>query len=267
MAYFVKGQFFYRCYSSASAGALRCGNYNHAPNTLSDDELLDEFENHRDLRNRVPTALVSVTVRPLEALHRAFTKCYASQEHPEDAEDIWIAILFVPDDARIMPHSALKLAQKSRECENPAVFEHEYLFVREIPPNYVEHIVSLKEMMENGLSMDDFLDAEENPPRTLSELKNIMRDSLIWDPYDAGRWFGGIARAFGAGAPMYTIAHKILSDCLIGHSRIDKEDQYLYFYEVDIAGNVVHSRNGFDFGSIWVVEEGIRDELDAWLGV
>ncbi|CRL27665.1 unnamed protein product [Penicillium camemberti] len=66
---------------------------------LSQGQLLREFSNHMIRRQKVPTALISVTIRPVEALYRALGKCYAPQ-HPEG---IWIAIIFVPDDANTKP--------------------------------------------------------------------------------------------------------------------------------------------------------------------
>jgi hypothetical protein len=60
---------------------------------LSQAELICEFERHRNRANRVPTALGSVTDRPIEAFHRGFKKFYNLDEDPEQ---IWIVIIFVP---------------------------------------------------------------------------------------------------------------------------------------------------------------------------
>lgn len=144
-------------------------------------------------------------------------------------EEIWIAILFVPDDAKIKPHHACELAQRFREYKNTNFFKYEYLFEREIPKDYVKHKVSLKRLIECGLSVERFLDAENSLPSSLRDMQKIATSELLnADAYGAGRWVGGIARAFGAGAPVYNIASKILSDCLGGHSCIDEDHQYVY---------------------------------------
>jgi hypothetical protein len=66
----------------------------HIGPTLSKSELLHQFKRHRHLKQKVPTALVSVSDRPIEAVHCAFVKYY--NEH-EDPQNIWIAIISVPD--------------------------------------------------------------------------------------------------------------------------------------------------------------------------
>ncbi|KAJ5464318.1 uncharacterized protein N7458_000004 [Penicillium daleae] len=267
MGHSLKGRYFYRCYSSASAGALRCGKYDDAPNKLSHHELLHEFANHRIRTKKVPTALVSVTVRPLEALQRALAKFYTPQEYAEGPKEIWIAILFVPDDAKIKPHRACELAQQSTGSKNTDVFKYEYLFEREIPKAYVKHNVSLEKLLEGGLSVKSFLDADKNFPSTLRSLQRlVMRELLDGDAYGVGRWLGGIARAFGIGAPFYEIAHNILSDCLKRFSCIDEDHQYGYFHWVDDYGNV-ELCGGIEFASICDIEDGIKDEFDSWLGL
>jgi hypothetical protein len=267
MDHSLKGRYFYRCYSSASAGALRSGKLDDAPNPLSNYELRREFNNHRNRTRKVPTALVSVSIRPLEALHRALAKCYAPQKYAEDPEKIWIAILFVPDDARIKPHRACELAQQFGDSKNTVVFKYEYLFERGIPKNYVQHKVSLRKLLEGGLRVKSFLDADKNLPSTLRGLKKLITSELLnGDAYGAGRWLGGVARAFGIRAPFYEIAHKILSDCLKGFSCIDEDHQFVYFKWVDDDGNV-ELCGGIEFASICDIEDGIEDELDSWHGL
>ncbi|KAJ5413127.1 hypothetical protein N7465_005432 [Penicillium sp. CMV-2018d] len=208
-----KGRYFYRCYSSASAGALRCGKYPHVPRVLSQRQLLHEFSNHMRRRQIVPTALISVTVRPVEALYRALEKYYASQQDLEDPEEIWIAIIF--------PHHARELAQQL-DNEDANAFKYEYLFEREIPMSYLKHNVSLKELIKRGLSPGMFLDAERSFPSNLEEFRKVIMSEILSDAYGAGRWLGGIARAFGVGAPVYEIANKIFSDSLGNFGRIDR---------------------------------------------
>lgn len=75
-------RYFYRSYSNTSVGALEAGLSHGGP--LVPTLRLSEFDRHRYLENRNPTALVSVTDRPIEALHRAFFKYYNYSEEPED---------------------------------------------------------------------------------------------------------------------------------------------------------------------------------------
>jgi hypothetical protein len=65
-------------------GALEAG-LSHGSPLLPTQRLL-EFDRHRYLKNRNPTALVSVTDCPIEALHRAFFKYYNDGEDPEDTQ-------------------------------------------------------------------------------------------------------------------------------------------------------------------------------------
>ncbi|KAJ9492012.1 hypothetical protein VN97_g1253 [Penicillium thymicola] len=235
----LNGRYFYRCYSSASAGALRCGKYPH-----------------------VPTALISVTDRPVEALYRALEKCHASQEDPKE---IWIAILFVPDDANTQPHHAREFAQQLMDSRDAKVFKHEYLFEREIPMSYLEHNVSLREIFKRG-SVGMFLDAKGSFPSTLEEFRKMIMSEILLDAYGAGRWLGGIARAFGVRAPVYRIANKIFSDSLGSFRRIDGDLQYVYVYWANNDG-YLEFHGGIEFESIRYVEDGISDELDSWLGI
>ncbi|KAJ5528888.1 hypothetical protein N7527_002281 [Penicillium freii] len=216
-------------------------------------------------KQEVPTALISVTVRPVEALYRALEKYYASQQDPEEPE-IWIAIIFVPDDANTKPHHAHKLAQQLMDNEDANAFKYEYLFEREIPMSYLKHDVSLKELTKRGLSHGMFLDAERSFPSTLEEFWKVIMSEILSDTYGAGRWLGGIARAFGVGAPVYEIANKIFSDSLGNFGHIDRNRQYVDVYWAN-DGEDLECHGGIEFGSICYIEDGINDELDSWLGV
>lgn len=270
-----KGQYYYRCYSSTSAGALRCGKYPHVPRMLSQRQLLREFSNHMIRRQSVHTALISVTVRPVEALYRALEKCYASQQDPEDPEEIWIAIIFVPDDASTKLHHARELAKQLMGNEDAKqlmgnedanAFKYEYLFEREIPTSYLEHSVSPKELFKRGLSDRMLLNEEGYFPSTLEEFRKVIMSAILSDAYGAGRWLGGIARAFGARAPAYEIANKIFSDSLGSFGYIDQNRQYVDVYWANY-GEDLECHGGIEFGSICDIEDGIKDELDSWLGI
>lgn len=168
---------------------------------LPQGQLLREFSNHMIRRQRVPTALISVTVRSVEALYRALEKYYIWQQDPENLEEIWIAIIFVPDDANMKPHHARELAQQLMDSEDANAFKYEYLFEREIPESYLEHNIPLKELIKRGLSDRMFLDAERYFPSTLEKFRKVMMSAILSDAYDADRWLGCIARAFGVRAP------------------------------------------------------------------
>ncbi|KAJ5969600.1 hypothetical protein N7501_005848 [Penicillium viridicatum] len=219
-------------------------------------------------RQIVPTALISVTVCPVEALYRALEKYYASQEDPKDIEEIWIAIILVPDDANTNPHHARELAQQlmGNEDANALKYSYEYLFERKIPMSYLKHNVSLKELTQRGLSHGMFLDAERSFPSTLEEFRKVIMSEILSDAYGAGRWLGGIARAFGVGAPVYEIANKIFSDSLGNFGHIDRNRQYVDVYWAN-DGEDLECHGGIEFGSICYIEDGINDELDSWLGI
>lgn len=46
-------------------------------------------------------------------------------------------------------------------------FKYEYLFEREIPTSYLEHNISLKELIKHGLSDGMFIDTERSFPSAL----------------------------------------------------------------------------------------------------
>ncbi|PKX99534.1 uncharacterized protein P174DRAFT_469446, partial [Aspergillus novofumigatus IBT 16806] len=99
---------------------------------------------HWDRVNRIPTALVSVSDRPIEALHHGLEKYYNLREDPGL---IWIVIIFILDtDASY--HHAKKLAQQLENMEDPNVFKYEYIFKWEVPEQYVEHQVSLQILLD-----------------------------------------------------------------------------------------------------------------------
>jgi hypothetical protein len=147
-------QYYYRCYSSASAGGMRSGSYDYEPNhpDLSEEELLDQFDNHRNKNTKRHTALVSVTKRPLEALNRALNKYHADGEEPAG---IWIICIRAPNSKgpnQKSPHHAQVLAQRlGLAPEESRKFRHEYLFEWEIPRGYHLRTVSLRTLLNRGI--------------------------------------------------------------------------------------------------------------------
>lgn len=104
---------------------------------LSESDLFRQFELHNDRRNRIPTALVSVSDRPIEALHRAFDKYY---NWGEDPSTIWIAIISVP-----VTHCGEKPYHHAQElADGDDRLKHEYLFEWKIPKQTVKHTVSVE---------------------------------------------------------------------------------------------------------------------------
>lgn len=99
---YAQDRYFYRCYSNRSAGQLRSGRYHDGHLPFTEKELLREFDIHRMRENKQPTALVSVTDRPFEALHRALAKHYYSYEDPGRS---WIVIIRVPDGGNNNAHT------------------------------------------------------------------------------------------------------------------------------------------------------------------
>ncbi|KAJ6159661.1 hypothetical protein N7497_004198 [Penicillium chrysogenum] len=177
-------KYFYRCFSETSAGGLTCGLKRIGPR-LSKPDLSRHFELHKHQKKKYPTALVSVTDRPIEALHRAFVKHY---NDGEVSSTIWIAIISVPatTDAEKLYHRAQQLAYGDIK------FKHEYLFEWQIPDQYVEHIVSVKTLLSRGLDLKEYLD-HGHDKRSLPKLstfisrvaEGISNDSI--DGYGFGR--------------------------------------------------------------------------------
>jgi len=105
-----------------------------------------EFELHRFLSNRIPTALVSTTKDIVRALKGAYDAHYIKDE---DMEDVYLTIISIPSPGSERPadlrvHSAVQLARAmGLDEESQRLFKDEYLFVWEIPQRYVVHMVSL----------------------------------------------------------------------------------------------------------------------------
>jgi hypothetical protein len=141
-----------RVYSDSSAGELSCGRTPRG-NWLSGTEPLGEFILHSDKDNRVPTALVSVSVRIVDTLTRAFNKHHVDRE---PAGAIWIVFIEVPihntPDSCPM-HSAKRLAD---QCKHPEarLFTYESFFEWAIPEEYVLHKVSPQTLINRGLTLE-----------------------------------------------------------------------------------------------------------------
>jgi hypothetical protein len=139
-------------YSTNSARQLVSGKGSKGdPST--DIALLYEFQNHANLENSNPTALVSCSDRIVDTLKRAFDKHYQNRE---PSADIWIAFIEVLPNINARIHSAKNLAEKCTVWE-PDKFSHEVVFEWAIPEKSVVHEVSLQTLMKRDLERQFFL--------------------------------------------------------------------------------------------------------------
>ncbi|KAI3211251.1 hypothetical protein DTO012A9_8482 [Penicillium roqueforti] len=206
----MKYQYFYRCFSLTSAGGPRSGAYDKYFDRpkLSEHALLSEFDSHRNKWNGHPTALVSVTDRPLEALNRALGKYNSRNE-----DKIWIICIKVPKaDVENGPHHAQRLAEELGLDSN--VFRHEYLFEWEIPEDYILRIVSLRAIL--AWRIEDMRPLEHGVEEvSFSTLRDAFRREILTpDPYATGRWLYRLTKAFRTCGPR--IAFQIYLDSLGG---------------------------------------------------
>jgi len=144
----------FRCCSSASVGRLHSGKLSlHASESLLEEqELLDEFESHRQLYGTTPTALVSTTTNFLRVLHLAYQKLWDG----ETADQIEL-IFIVPDpeaDARL--HRAKDLADQIVDWseEYRRLFTHEFVYEWQIPESAVAHRITMDTLLRRGLDLD-----------------------------------------------------------------------------------------------------------------
>ncbi|KAK5990609.1 hypothetical protein PT974_08878 [Cladobotryum mycophilum] len=130
---------FTRAFSATSAGGL-CSGLGSAGPRLTDEQLLFHFGRHQRLKNKHPTALVSVSDRIIDTLRRAFNKHYKDGESPEDIYIIFVKTLGNLNGIAI--HSARDLAKKGQNSKSNQ-FMHEFLFEWAIPEKYVVHTISV----------------------------------------------------------------------------------------------------------------------------
>ncbi|KAJ8127518.1 hypothetical protein O1611_g6121 [Lasiodiplodia mahajangana] len=209
--YVPQGRIYTRAYSSKNAGQLVSGK-GRAGHTLSRKELSDEFDRHRDLGNRKPTALVSVSIRILDTVRRAYEKRF---EGEEPAADIWIVFIEVPDGSSDKVHEARDLA-KILQLLEPNKFLYERVIEWEIPEEWVLHRVSLQTLFDHGLDWHERYFTHRWVPPTEELRKKISSDL----DFDTGNWTQfavDFARQWGNGAPMGWIVLRLLKDCHSAH--------------------------------------------------
>ena len=153
------GVYRYRFSSSRSAGHLESSKrqlVEFGP-PLTPVQLRAGFDLHKNLSNRVPTALVSTTKDIVRALKGAYDQWY---RHELEAKDVYLAIINIPPqgtDPNLRVHSAIQLARKIGLDERDQLrFKGEYLFEWKIPKRYVVQRVSLQTLHDRGFRMDEY---------------------------------------------------------------------------------------------------------------
>lgn len=262
-----------RAYSALSPRQLASGRGATGP-PLAHDDLLDDFERHRDLENRQATALVSVSERIVDTLSRALGlhHTYGVPFH-----DIWIAFVEVPDaenkhrKTSARTHRAEALAKQLKHSDS-ILFRYEIIFEWAIPEEWVTHKVSLQTLVkrwrERGL-MEHVLDSVKSLPKTEAVSTRMVRGLLAeelepldplesLDPWDFGAALAYFAEAFGARAPSDWIAHRVFYDCV----QFDLElfsHQWVMF---EFPGG---RREAEEFGFFCALDKGIKGALEDWL--
>ncbi|KAI9376424.1 hypothetical protein BJX61DRAFT_364259 [Aspergillus egyptiacus] len=256
MAY-AQSQLFYRCFSTTSASELKSGRYYNGHPALSTTEPLNEFHKHRRRENTQPTALVSVTNHPVEAVHRALAKHYWFGEDPGT---IWVVIIRVPGIQKHKGlHHAKKLAQES-QLKDVDIFKNEYLFEWEIPLEYEKHRISAQTLLDQGIEgLLGLQNCASDFPRFAYLRGTLVGSILESDPYGAGRWIASLAQAFDTSTCIYQLASQILRSLLSG-GYVNEDHQFVRLYASDMSDIL-------DFSAISVIELGIRDQLDSYFGI
>jgi hypothetical protein len=220
-----------RAYSTTSDAQL-ASRKEPTGHPLSNDELLAEFRNHANKGNQTPTALVSVSNRIIDTIHRAFQMHHGDGESPAK---IWVVFIEAPSardgslnktPARI--HHARDLATRcqsrvAREYQQcpwclkqqlheeyerlePVLFHYEFVFEGAIPEHYVLHKVSLQTLMSRGFQIQ----APSTEDLRVAMAKKLEKTCSFEIGLNLGFW----ARKFGARAPMNWIAHQFYYDCV-----------------------------------------------------
>ncbi|KAL9488341.1 hypothetical protein ACSS6W_000618 [Trichoderma asperelloides] len=257
----AEGTIYTRVYSERSAGKLSSGK-KPTGNALTHAELLDEFRKHADLRNREPTALISVSSRIIDTIQRAFEKRYTDKESPAD---IWIAFIKAPATGHESPTSLHVAQHLAEECKlpKPKKFCYEYVFEWVIPDKYVLHQVSLKTLMDRGLDWEKYVFADDRYRKVVSteKLRERVAVALLpqqaWrDPWGVGICLALFAQKFGARAPLDWVAHQLFYDC-VRTEVIENDDVVVEDYGHDSLNMV-----NFDFFS--ELDGGIDTVLYEW---
>jgi hypothetical protein len=197
----------FRCWSPKCAGGLRSGKIHEGVcrHNFTAAGLLQEFQEHRNLFNRTPTAFVSTTSNFLRALHIAYRRIH----NGEDARQIKIAFLTSGTDAQTRIHPARDFAIRSGGPEEEADnFANKYLFLWNVPDDNVMHVVSMDRVIRRGFALPRIRTGQPFP--SLSELRRAIvdrRDQLAL--FERGYVCGSDACMFGLRAPVHEIASQM----------------------------------------------------------
>lgn len=235
-----------RAYSSTTNRQLISGKGSRG-SPLSRKALLNEFGRHANIRNRISTALVSVSDRIVDTLHRAVEKY---DKYCESPAKIWIAFIEVPSSADIRIHSAKELKEQCGS-EEPGLCSHEFVFEWAIPEQYVRHRVSLQTLIYRGLPERHFRDCFTSETRC-----SIAREFAQYrSSWEIGVYLGLFAQRFGARAPLVWIAHRLYYDCV--RPIVVTEDVVRLDYQHLPTETV-------DFMFFRQLDDGIEDSLYDW---
>jgi hypothetical protein len=165
--------FLFRCWSPKSAGDLSSGKSHNGvrQHKFTAAGLLQEFQEHRNLYNRTPTAFVSTTSNFLGALHVAIQRVHDG----EDARQIKIAFLTSRTDADTRIYPARDFAIRSGSSEEEADnFVNEYLFLWNVPDDNVIHVVSMDLVIRREFALNRIRTGQPFP--SLSDLRRALVD-------------------------------------------------------------------------------------------
>lgn len=96
-------------------------------------------------------------------------------------------------------------------------FQHEFLFEWAIPDDFVVHSLSIKTLLDRGLTLKNFLIGQRLPPT--AELCHGMAYNIFRtdsDAWETGLDLGFLVRPFGARAPSWWIASQLFWDLIQG---------------------------------------------------
>jgi hypothetical protein len=153
----AEGKFFSRFWSCGSAGGLVCGKGLGQRKEPSFEERNQEFNErykHKFQDGPEPTALVLVSDKLSRTISGTLHEC---KDEKERAEDVWIALIYVPHSKGPAPyHSTADLVSPQEKL----LFKPEYVFNWEINDEYVDHVMSLRTLIDRNIGRYIDLDLE-----------------------------------------------------------------------------------------------------------
>jgi len=207
----------FRTWSSSSAGANSRRGFLSGDQNRREIGLFEKakiFDNHSDLHNRIPTCFISTTEDPIRALK------YAIDLAVQGLSGIHIAIIR-SNEYRCGKEVAAEVSSVLFDI-NESLYKTEFLFLFEIAPADIIHVVSLETLEGNGLLnklkvLDPTTWVDEELPRISTIRRQIHENNegawrnaneKTWQER-SGRYVAAIAKCFGAGAPHRAIASLI----------------------------------------------------------